>query len=251
MQRELWNIYSASDDKQNELVPLYIHLNKASLDDGEKGGDIQHCIENELRTHGLTFDEIKTLKNDKHVYFVFLIDGYDSKECRSNLYVKCKLYKWNSSCKVIFTCRTEYLKGDVHYRHHQVYFFPCDKFGMPVKQHFHEYRIIDKSANSTSMNSNGRTLGVDSQSGSLLGIIQSARSLSARVIVKRPHKKQAAKQKLNLQTYRQTYTAQERESFRMELIRHLSIPKLYKILDTMRYLAKHMVSRSKPTVLML
>ncbi len=104
--QQLWKTYQ-SELSSSQSIPLFISLARLKQPNTE-------AVEETLEAMGF---EKKNFPSLKKLPFLFILDGADEINIRSNLYSSNKLDTWPNA-KVIFTCRLEYLMQSVcEYRH--------------------------------------------------------------------------------------------------------------------------------------
>ena len=111
---------------KNAVIPIYINL--PSLKD-----PVLKLMAETLHNKTNLIDiEVQRLKSSKQE-FILVLDGYDEITQMQNLYTTNKLDEWN--CKVIITCRTQYLSNESTYYKH---FAPL----VGTKVHLDKYQEI-------------------------------------------------------------------------------------------------------------
>ncbi len=107
LEQQLWKTYQPELSFSSQSIPLFISLARLKHPNTE-------AVEETLKAIG--FEE-KNFPSLKKLPFLFILDGADEVNVRSNLYISNKLDTWPNA-KVIFTCRLEYLMQPVcEYRH--------------------------------------------------------------------------------------------------------------------------------------
>ncbi len=107
LEQQLWKIYKSELSFSSQSIPLFISLARLKHPDTE-------AVEETLKAIG--FEE-RNFPSLKKLPFLFILDGADEINIRSNLYISNKLDAWPNA-KVMFTCRLEYLMQPVcEYRH--------------------------------------------------------------------------------------------------------------------------------------
>ncbi len=106
LEQQLWKMYQ-SELSSSQPIPLFISLARLEQPNTK-------AVEETLKAIG--FEE-KNFPSLKKLPFLFILDGADEINVRSNLYISNKLDTWPNA-KVMFTCRLEYLMQPVcEYRH--------------------------------------------------------------------------------------------------------------------------------------
>ncbi len=107
LEQQLWKTYQSELSLSSQSIPLFISLARLKHPNTE-------AVEETLKAIG--FEE-KNFPSLKKLPFLFILDGADEINVRSNLYSSNKLDTWPNA-KVMFTCRLEYLMQPVcEYRH--------------------------------------------------------------------------------------------------------------------------------------
>ncbi len=107
LEQQLWKIYKSELSLSSQSIPLFISLARLEQPNTK-------AVEETLKAIG--FEE-KNFPSLKKLPFLFILDGADEVNVRSNLYISNKLDTWPNA-KVMFTCRLEYLMQPVcEYRH--------------------------------------------------------------------------------------------------------------------------------------
>lgn len=103
LERELWENYTPGG-----AIPLLINL--PAISDPER-----QLIDKQLRIYNFSDDQIYELK--KNHRFVFICDGYDEAQMRTNIYATNLLNQPDQyQAKMIISCRTQYLGSDYRAR---------------------------------------------------------------------------------------------------------------------------------------
>ncbi len=102
LEQQLWKAYKSELSASSQPIPLFISLARLKHPNTE-------AIEETLKAIGFEEKEFTSLKK---LPFLFILDGADEINVRSNLYSSNKLDAW-SNAKLMFTCRLEYLMQPV------------------------------------------------------------------------------------------------------------------------------------------